>query len=448
MALKREDLLTLREKLVHLKNPQDIEEFLPKMSAYDYLYECNKDRLDEYAINYLGRKYTYRELFERIDEFAKGLYLNGVRSGDTVALGMLSTPEAIIAFYALNKLGTTVYMVNATHEPAGIKEELKDCNAKCFLTNKIFYDKTMKEIVDQSNVQKVVLSALDESFPIGFIGDRVRYKIIEALKGINSAASKDDRCVSWTEVLNQGKRSSVEVPTYYEKGMAAVISSTSGSTGKPKRPAMSNEALNAIPVLMGMTCDTFAPNDSIFTTLPIWILYTLFNCVHEPLCLGVTVDLDPLFNSNKLCQHQIYDRLEQYKFNHWNAIPSYIEDLLATKERKRLDLSFLKSVTTGGDYRTPKLKQEGESLFRRHNSDIEVGQGYGASECGGCFCYTFERGMKPESIGKPLFGNAYKIVDLETGERLGPNQEGELYFYSPTMMNEYYGNPAFPQDFP
>ena len=435
MALKKEELLKLRDKLIHLKNPQDIEEFLPKMSAYDYLYECNKDNLDDYALNYLGRKYTYRELFEKIDDFAKGLYINGVRSGDMVALGMLSTPEAIISFYALNKLGTTVYMINATHEPAGIREELQDSNAKCFITNKIFYDKTMQELVDQSNVQKVIVSSLNESFPNGFIGDRITFKLVEALKGFKGVSSKDDRCVSWSDILNQGKKSSIIVPKYYEENMGAVISSTSGSTGKPKRPLMTNENLNAIPTLMGMTCDTFAPNDSILTTLPIWILYTLFNSIHEPLCLGVTVDLDPLFNSKN-----VFKRLKQYRFNHWNTIPSYIEDMIAGKEIKGLDLSFLKSITTGGDYRTPKLKREGEDVLHRHNSDIEIGQGYGASECGGCFGYTFERGMKPESIGKPLFGNRYKIVDLDTGEVLGPNQSGEMYFYSPTMMKEYYGN--------
>lgn len=34
-----------------------------------------------------------------------------------------------------------------------------------------------------------------------------------------------------------------------------------------------------------------------------------------------------------------------------------------------------------------------------------------------------------------------KMVDLTTGEALGPNKPGELYCKSPTMMLGYYRNP-------
>lgn len=435
--MNKEDLIKLKEKVLKLSEKEFnlVENDLPKKSAYEFLLECNKERLDCYALNYLGRKYTFKELFEKIDIVSKGLIDMGIKPEDKVAMGMLTTPEAIISFYSLNKIGATVYMVNATHEKSAIKEELRDSDAKVLLINDIFYDNDLKQFCDECGFEHVIASSLDDSFPVVFYSDRFKLKLVEMVKKIGNACDKDLRCIRWNDFLAKSQKLNVNVQSYYRRDLTAVISSTSGSTGFPKRPEMTNDNMNAMPVQMGMTCDAFAQNDSIFTTLPIWILYSLFNSIHEPLCLGVTVDLDPLFNSKK-----ISDRLKQYRFNHWNTIPSYIEDMLKDNKMKNLALNYLKTITTGGDYRTPKLKQMAENLLNDNGSSCEIGQGYGLSELGGCFCYTYENNLPAESVGKPLVGNKFKIINLETGELCGVNEIGELYLYSPTLMKNYFKN--------
>ncbi len=433
--MTKEELLKLKEQVLQYKKLNEIEKIIPKMSAYQFLYECNKDRLDAYAINYLGRLYTYRELFDRIDDVAKAFSEKGVVSGDTVAMAMLSTPEAIISFYALNKIGASVYMVNGTHEKPAIREELIDSHAKMLVINSIFYDNDIKSFADEANISTVVAARLDESFPIAFYLDKAKFKFVEALKRIGSACNSDERCISWKEILNIGKQSRLNVKPYYEPRKIATISSTSGSTGKPKRPEHSNEAMNIIPIQMGMSCDTFAPNDTIFVTLPTWIVYSMFNSIHEPLCLGVTLELDPLFNSKKVSR-----RFRQYKIDHWNSIPSYIEDMNEDKGMNGLEIGT-KSITTGGDFRSPKLKSEGEKTLRRNGSYCEIGQGYGLTESGGCFSYTYEKNMAPDGLGKPLVGNAYKMINPDTMEKVGQNETGELYLYSPSMMEGYHNDP-------
>lgn len=435
MELTKEYLLDLKRKLLSIDEKEKIEDYLPKESAYQFLLNCNKKRMDRVAINYLGRKISYNSLFEKIDNCAKSFVKLGVKKGDVVAIAMLSTPEAIISFYALNKIGAIAFMINATHDKPLIKEELEDSKAKILVINDIIYDKDIMDFTNELNYKSVITSSLDESLPYGFVGDKIKFKIVNMMKRKNNMSKKDDKCINWSAFEKIGKSSLIHVEINNNKNSGAVIASTSGSTGKAKRPLLTNENLNSIPIQMGMTCPVFLPGDSIFTTLPPWILYSLFNSIHEPLCLGVTVDLDPLFDSKK-----IHKRLKQYRFNHWNTIPGYVEDMVADKKMNNMDCSFLKSITTGGDYRTPKLKAEAEEKLKSNNSFVEIGQGYGASECGGCFCYSYEKGMPAETIGKPLFGNEFKIIDQETGEKLGPNMPGILYLYSPTMMKEYYGN--------
>ena len=43
---------------------------IPHMTAYDYICLCNKNRLNETAINYFGRLITYEELFHKINKCA------------------------------------------------------------------------------------------------------------------------------------------------------------------------------------------------------------------------------------------------------------------------------------------------------------------------------------------------------------------------------------------
>lgn len=49
---------------------------------------------------------------------------------------------------------------------------------------------------------------------------------------------------------------------------------------------------------------------------------------------------------------------------------------------------------------------------------------------------------KIDSIGRPLSRTKAKIVDVDTGEPLGPNQPGEMCILGPQIMKGYYNNPT------
>ena len=49
---------------------ESIDQILPKMTAYEYMYRCNKDNQDAIAINFYG-ELTYKELFKKITEYLK-----------------------------------------------------------------------------------------------------------------------------------------------------------------------------------------------------------------------------------------------------------------------------------------------------------------------------------------------------------------------------------------
>ena len=49
--------------------------------------------------------------------------------------------------------------------------------------------------------------------------------------------------------------------------------------------------------------------------------------------------------------------------------------------------------------------------------------------------------MKEGTVGRPLPGISVKVVDLDTGEDLGPNKSGMLLVAGPNVMKGYYGRP-------
>ena len=60
---------------------------LPECTIYEYLYENNKDYPKDIALEYMGSKITFGELFVRIDECIKSLTALNVKQGDIVKIG-------------------------------------------------------------------------------------------------------------------------------------------------------------------------------------------------------------------------------------------------------------------------------------------------------------------------------------------------------------------------
>ena len=71
----------------------DVE--LPKMSAYNYLVENNKNRINNYALNFYGNRITYKDLFLKINEVEQAFRSMGIKKGDYVTFCMPTLPETI-----------------------------------------------------------------------------------------------------------------------------------------------------------------------------------------------------------------------------------------------------------------------------------------------------------------------------------------------------------------
>ena len=85
--------------------PDKREISIDDISFYDYFERSCHNHKNEIAINYFGDTITFKDLLNKIDLCARALKCYGVRENDVVTIMMPNTPEAVISFYAVNKIG-------------------------------------------------------------------------------------------------------------------------------------------------------------------------------------------------------------------------------------------------------------------------------------------------------------------------------------------------------
>jgi len=77
----------------------------PDISMYDKIKMSAEKYPDNLAINYFGNKMNYSMFITAVDRAAQSLVSLGVGKGDVISLCSPNIPEAVIALYAINKIG-------------------------------------------------------------------------------------------------------------------------------------------------------------------------------------------------------------------------------------------------------------------------------------------------------------------------------------------------------
>ncbi len=401
---------------------------VPKESLYDYFEKKSMEHLDAPAYEYYGTTKTYRELLDEIDHVAKAYKSIGVRQGDVVTILMPNTPESIVSFFALNKIGAISNMVHPLSSQEEIKYYINSTKSVVLLTIDMCYDK-IKNIVEETDLYKIIYVSVKESMPL-FL--RWGYQLIKGRKVLKP--KNDIEYMPWKDFIKKADTYRGRYVVHSEDKDIAVILHSGGTTGKPKGIAIRNQSFTAVIEQARIVMPDIGVGDSTLAILPIFHGFGLQICVYKPLCFGEKAIIRPTFDAKK------FDKL-LIKTNPTTllGVPTLFEALTNT-HNKKLDLSKLKWLIVGGDSLKPALEVKINDFIHDHGARIVVTQGYGMSESLGPTVFSYGDNNKSGCMGIPLSSNYVKIVVPGTHDEVKQGECGEICVTGPTLMAGYIDN--------
>lgn len=431
--------MILIEKLKKLKKPnapwqkfftKEEKNFrVPEGTIYELLKKCNVDNENLTALNYLGTKISFKVFLREIEKTAKSFRSQGIRKGDVVTICMPNTPEALISFYALNKIGAIAEMIHPLSSEVEIKNYLNATNSVMLIMIDLCYEK-VKNIIKETKVYKVVVVSAKDSMPFWTGVGYAFTKGAHILK-----PSRQGEYIYWKEFVNLGRNYHNNQEIICDTYDPALILHSGGTTGNPKSIVLSNANVNSLAKQAQLELLDVYPGDTVLGVLPVFHGFGLGVTMHCALCKGVTIILVPQFNSRK------FDKfLMKNKPNIVMGVPTLFEALIKSKDTK-LDLSFIKYIVSGGDSMSETQIMKINDFLKEHSCRAKIIQGYGMTECFAAVCVSFkEAPNKIGSIGIPLPGNYLKIVTPNTQNEVPVGMDGEICVSGPTVMMGYLDN--------
>jgi len=403
-----------------------VDASLPECTIYEYLIANNKDYPSDIAILYVGRKITYKQLFDCIDQTAAALTALGVKPGEIVTVALPSIPEALYTVYALNKIGAVANMIHPLAGEQEMVNYLNEAESRVAVLYQGSYD-IVKNRLQNTAVKHAVVVSAGESLPLGI-------KQLFLLKTPRPRLPAGAGLQSWPAFIRGGQ--GVKVSTFAKDPRTlALISHTGGTTGEPKGVMCSDYSVNALIWQVGQTLPSNR-QERMLVVLPPFINYSLVNGMFEPLSLGHQIVLIPNYVPEQFAAY-----VKEYKPNHINSIPAYLETLLRSENAKNVDYSCFRHVYYGGEAMAPETEQEINELILARGAENKLGKGLGSTEMVSSATLTVPKCNLSGSVGIPFVKVNCKIVEPDTTEELTYGQIGEICFTGPTLMMGYYNKP-------
>ena len=407
---------------------------MPKMSAYKYLYECNKDYMDNIALSYYGKKLTFRELFDNIEKTAKALKAMGVEENEKITISMPNTPEAVYLFYAVSKIGAVANMVDPRTSAEGIHKYIDEVKSDKVIIVDSYYNK-VKQLSENGTVNKIVAVSPAESLPKGLsIGYKIK-EYIDCKKDPSLKNEFNDKTIDWKQFIVNGDAYTKNTEVEFIPNRPLVIEHTGGTTGDPKGVLISNESINAVALQSVLTDIDMQRHHNWLDIMPTFIAYGVGMGLHLPLTIGMETILIPQFDPKKFDELLIKN-----KPIHMVGVPSYWGTIINSKKLAKKDLSYIIAPTVGGDAMDTTLEVQANAFLKEHNCDYTVVKGYGMTEVTGGVSGTVDANNEIGSVGIPFVKTTISIFEPGTDNELGYNENGEVCITGPNTMLGYFEN--------
>ncbi len=382
---------------------------------------------DNCALDFLDKRYSYRQLQELVEKAAAGFRSIGVENGTKVGLFLPNTPHFVISYFAILKAGGIVVNFSPLYSVRELKYQLEDSETEIIITLNLeaLYPKA-KELLGHGRLRKLIIGNMPEilPFPKNLLFPFVKRKEIADVKW-------DDDHIKWQDLLAHPPSS--DNPQTSPDSIA-VIQYTGGTTGTPKGAVLTHHNVYTNAVQTGLWFGALEDGGEIMLgVLPFFHVFAMTAVMNFSMLKGARLIMHPRFE----LKHVLKD-IDRKKPTLMPGVPTMFSAIINHPKLAEHNLSSLKACISGGAPLPVEVKQRFEKL-----TGCSLIEGYGLTETSPVVCANPLYGKnKAGSIGLPLPQTIVEIEDMENrGQFLGIGEKGELCVRAPQVMQGYWQKP-------
>lgn len=416
---------------------------IPNCTRYEYLVERNRNFMNYIAISTEdGRKISYEELHEKIDEYAKALSKKGIRKSDLVAVCSGNTPEAIYLIYALDKIGAINIGLSPLNNKTQMRRDIEMICPQYLITLDMFYGNA-KDTIKKLNISPILYSPL-ESLNSPLI--KTIYNLKQFFKGNKLWGTK----YNLDKIVKNGKDYNADFEII-DSGYVSDIIFTGGSTGVHKGTELYGNGFNYITRALDEIY-ILEPGQVHLGNIPVNHMVFGKYLTHYVLCNNLEYAL-----TNKMMPNDFTDEVIRTQASGITGGPIHFENLIDNPRITKGSLKNVVQATSGGEYFKSKQKKEAENALRRGGSKAIIANALGATETSSislvnfldtrdyddleAYPFNIDYEKNPGTCGYPIPGLNYKIVDPVTLKEVAKGSPGLLLLNGESIMKGYYNNP-------
>jgi long-chain acyl-CoA synthetase len=402
----------------------------PKMTLYEMFAQSVKKYSDSPVIWFLGTFMSFREMDRYVNALATSLHKLGLKKGDVVALVLPNSFQYVISYYACARLGLVVTGVNPTYKPGEALHQFKVTGVKAVIALDALYETLIGRIVEKYPLKHIIVTSIVDLVKMPWFKKWLGKKIKKIPTG---PVPKD--AIHYMDLLKVSPNPP-QIQVFAEDPATYIM--TAGTTGVPKAAVLSH--FNCVS--NATQCDLWiwmgAHGSCQVGVLPLFHSFAMTCVMNTATKSGMWMMLfarPPKTGELLKTICAIAPDDETY----YCGVEVLFQRIADFPDIKKYPIAKkLRACICGGS----PLHRPVQERFEKATGAIIV-EGYGLTESspvisGGPLTEFRTIG----TIGLPLPGTEWKIMDIETGTReLPPGENGELIVAGPQVMVEYLNKP-------
>ena len=389
---------------------------------------------DNPALEFMGRRYTYRELGSLTDRAASGFQRLGVKPGVHVGLYLPNTPHYLIAFFGVLKAGGVVVNYSPLDAEKVLEHKIEDSETDILVTLDVatLYPQ-MARMLGRTRLRKLVVGDIAE-----WSGHPAPMRAQLEKAGQLCGIPKDAQHMGFAELLDNDGKYQRHPPGDLREALA-VLQYTGGTTGQPKGAMLTHANLTSacnqlLAVKMGEPKILEEGRERTLVVLPLFHIYALTVDMLLGLRLGAELVMHLRFDPEAAVKDIAAKRITLFP-----GVPTMFAAILNVPGVEKHDLKSLKFCGSGG----APLPVELHNAFQRLTGCPLV-EGWGMTETSPVGTFTPVIGMrKSGSCGMPVPNVMMKFASVDDPATYVPlGEKGEICVKGPNIMKGYWKNAA------